>query len=180
MTTEKIRLGLTEEAANVLHKIGITPENYGPAYEGESVGLDLYNCGENISIPSLKKWHVFGEPTIVVPTGVKVIVPKGYVAFIKERSSIVKTPLSVRAGVIDPGYTGEIFVNLVNIGDRDVNVEKGAMLPVQLVVIKCQTDYEVVSNLEFLELTKDSKRQQGSVGSSVAAPPSTNNPGAQK
>ena len=53
MTTEKIRLGLTEEAANVLHQIGITPENYGPAYEGESVGLDLYNCGENISIPSL-------------------------------------------------------------------------------------------------------------------------------
>lgn len=165
METKSIKISLTEKAIQVLKAYNIAPEDYGPAYGGESVGLDLYNCGEDISIPSLKKWHVFDEPVVLVPTGVKISIPEGYVAFIKERSSIVKTPMTVRAGVIDPGYTGEIFVNFSNIGNRDVNIPFGAKIPAQLVVLRCETQYNVVSNLEFLKTTEHSKRKEGSVGS---------------
>ena len=54
---EQIKIAVSENAAQVLHAYGITPETYGPAYDGESVGLDLYNCGQEIVIPSLKKNH---------------------------------------------------------------------------------------------------------------------------
>lgn len=160
-----IKICVTENCAEVLHAYGITPDTYCPAYGGESVGLDLYNAGQEVTIPSLKKWQVLGEDPTLIPTGVKISVPKGYVAFIKERSSIVKTPLSVRAGVIDPGYTGEIFVNFVNIGDKDVTVPIGVKLPAQLVVVKAESNYQVINNLEFLELTKNAARKEASVGS---------------
>ena len=162
---EQIKITVSENAAHVLHAYGITPETYGPAYDGESVGLDLYNCGQEIVIPSLKKWHVENEPANLVPTGLRIAVPKGYVAFIKERSSIVKTPLTIRAGVIDPGYTGEVFVNFVNLGDKDITVPTGARLPAQIVVTKCMSSFKVIGNLQFLEETKDAVRKTGSVGS---------------
>ena len=176
----EIKICLTDSASEVLHAYGITPETYGPAYGGESVGLDLYNCGDDITIPSLKKWHVFEIPVVLVPTGVKIIVPPGWVALLKERSSVIQTPLTIRAGVIDPGYTGEIFVNFINMGDKDVNVPRGVKLPAQLLVVPCQSNYTVVSNLDFLEETKDSVRKMGSVGSSesnaaLQSTPSPNN-----
>lgn len=162
---EQVKITVSENAAQVLHAYGITPDTYGPAYDGESVGLDLYNCGQEITIPSLKKWHVENEPASLIPTGIRISVPRGYVAFIKERSSIVKTSLSVRAGVIDPGYTGEVFVNFVNLGDKDIVVPTGTRLPAQIVVTQCTSRFKVISNLEFLEETKNSARKTGSVGS---------------
>jgi len=160
-----IKISVTQPCAEVLHAYGITPDTYCPAYGGESVGLDLYNVGPELTIPSLKKWQVLGEDPVLVSTGVKIIVPKGYVAFIKERSSIIKTSLKIRAGVIDPGYTGEIFVNFVNVGEKDITVPLGVKLPAQLVVVKSESNYQVINNLEFLDLTKDSERKEGSVGS---------------
>jgi len=166
MKVTMINISLTERAAEVLHAMGITPETYGPAYNGESVGLDLYNCGDEKIIPGRTKWSVFGEPSVMISTGVRINVPAGHVALIKERSSILKTGLVTRAGVIDPGYTGEIFVNLINVGERETVVQSGAPLPVQLVVVPCRTEFKVISNLEFLEETNEHQRQVGSLGSS--------------
>jgi|LWDU01.1.fsa_nt_gi dUTP pyrophosphatase len=166
MENMKIKISLSEAGSKILHAHGITPEAYGPAYDGESAGLDLYNCGEEVVIPGRNKWTVFGEPVVIIPTGIKMSVPAGCVALIKERSGILKTGLVSRAGVIDPGYTGEIFVNLLNVGDRDTVVQSGGRLPVQLIVVPCLTDFEVISNLEFLEDTSEHRRQAGSLGSS--------------
>jgi dUTP pyrophosphatase len=162
----KIAISLTEIAAQVLHQLEITPENYGPAYNGESAGLDLYNCGEEVIVPGRTKWSVFGEPSILIATGLKMNVPQGFVGLVKERGSIFKTGLLVRGGVIDPGFSGEIFVNLVNMGNRDVSIQTGAKLPLQLIVVPCLAQFEVISNLDFLEKTRDHHRQEGSVGSS--------------
>jgi len=166
MAIDKLQISLTERGSAVLHAHGITAESYGPAYDGESVGLDLYHCGEEQVVPGRTKWSVFDEPAILIPTGIKINVPSGCVAFIKERGSIIQTGLTVRGGVIDPGYTGEVFVNLVNLGNRDTTLPYGVKLPVQLIVVRCYNDFEVISSLEFLERTGDSKRQMGSVGSS--------------
>ena len=86
-------------------------ESYAPAYGGESAGLDLYNSGPSITIKPVSDFSY--QNKILIPTGLRIIVPEGYVALIQERGSITKTPLKVRAGVIDRGYTGEIFVNAV-------------------------------------------------------------------
>jgi len=166
----KIKICLTEAGSQVLHAHGINPEAYSPAYEGESVGLDLFNAGPDVSLVGRNKWVAFSEPVAAIPTGLKIKLPKNTVGLIKERGSIVPSGLTSRAGVIDPGYTGEIFVNLVNVGERDTTIPAGAQLPVQLLVLPCYTEFNVISNLEYLEETTDSKRNSGSLGSSNETP----------
>ena len=96
----------------------------------------------------------------------KINIPAGCVALVKERGSITELGLLFRAGVIDPGYTDEIFVNLINVGEKDITIPAGVKLPVQLVVLPCYTNFNVITNLEYLEETANVKRQVGSLGSS--------------
>lgn len=161
----KIKIALSEAVSEILHAHGITPEEYGPAYEGESVGLDLYNAGSDVMIHGRNKWVAFEEPKTLIATGVKIALPARTVGLVKARGSIVEYGMFVRAGVIDPGYTGEIFVNLVNLGEKDIKIQTGAKLPVQLIIVPCLNDYEVISNLEFLNETKDTARKDKSQGS---------------
>lgn len=85
---------------------------------------------------------------------------------VKERGSVTKSGLFIRAGVIDPGYTDEVFINFVNLGEKDTQIAKGAKLPAQLLIVPCYTDFKVISSLEYLEQTKGSIREDGSLGSS--------------
>jgi len=170
----KIPMMLTPQLAFHLTQQGIEPNDYKPAYNGESIGLDLFYAGENTicleqacyddGVVNTIKDH--GNDTrrmkILLPTGVHIALPKGYVGLILDRGSISKTNLIRRAGVIDPGYTGEIFVNLI--GSQIIN--PGDKLPVQLVVIKAESDYTVVTKEEFKELTSKANRQENKTGSS--------------
>ena len=88
------------------------------------------------------------------------------VGLIKGRGSITQTGLIVRAGVIDAGYTGEIFVNLVNIDERDTTVNPGAKLPVQLVVLPCHNIFKTITYTDYMKSMDQSKRMGGSLGSS--------------
>jgi len=137
-------------------------EDYVPAYGGESAGLDLYNSGENITVMPTSS----DTKGVMISTGLHVFTPKGYVSLIKERGSITKTPLKYRAGVVDEGYTGEIFVNLVNISNEEYIIKKGQKLPVQIIVVKCDNQYSEIDEDEYLNLSQLSQRKSGKVGSS--------------
>lgn len=75
-------------------------------------GMDFfYSPSESVSttIPP--------NETVLLPTGVKVEVPSGYMLQVMNKSGIAsKRALVTGACVVDEGYTGEIFVNLHNIG----------------------------------------------------------------
>ena len=76
-------------------------------------GLDVFYCPEH------NKGAIFIGPTAtaVLPTGLRFEVPHGYMLEVKNRSSIAaKKQLLVGACVIDPGYSGEVFINLHNVG----------------------------------------------------------------
>ena len=165
MEQTKIDICLTENAQVIFQRLGFDTSAYTTGYNGESAGLDLYNMGEGISIPGRTKWSVFKEPNISMPTGVRVIIPAGHVGLIQERGSITKTGLTVRAGVIDPGFTGEIFVTLGNLGERDTKIQTGAKLPAQLIVVPCMNVFNSVTYPEYMEKTRNSARQNGQVGS---------------
>ena len=122
--------------------------------------------GPEVVMENHHKWTALGEKAVMIPTGVFLALPEGTVSFVKERGSITKTGLIVRAGVIDPGYTGEIFVNLVNIGSRKVTIPHAAKLPAQIVTVPCFNRYEVVGTQEYLDITQNSRRERGSLGSS--------------
>ena len=138
-------------------------EKYTPAYSGESVGLDLY-ATKRVQIDPATTYE--GEKGATIPTGLHIALPNSHAGLILERGSVTKTPLKIRAGVIDPGYTGEIFINAVNVSDTSYIIKEGDKLPFQIVVVKCDHDFQVIEEDEYLEITKSSLRQSGQVGSS--------------
>ena len=73
--------------------------------------------------------------SVVLETGLKFGVPHGYMLEVKNRSSMAaKKQLVVGACVIDPGYNGELMVNLHNIGNQ-VRVLKPGDKIAQVVMI---------------------------------------------
>lgn len=167
--------------------------DYKPAYNGESVGLDLFNAGSDIVIPPAisedilgldrTQWSSFTESSredstlitqkikkarfkTLIPTGLKIALPSNYVALLKERGSVTKSPFILRAGVIDPGYTGEIFVNMVNISDDAITIKAHEKLPVQLIVMQTCTNFKILTSDEYNSFTQTALRKAGKVGSS--------------
>ena len=50
-----VSIYLTKSLREVLEFNNIDPDtDYAPAYNGESAGLDLYNCGDTVTISSAK------------------------------------------------------------------------------------------------------------------------------
>ena len=159
-----VNIYLMESLKFALKVNNINVKDYVPAYNGESAGLDLFNSGDRVTI--LPQSVVPKNNKLLIGTGLKMQIPKGYVALIQERGSITKSPLKVRAGVIDSGYTGEVFVNLINTGSEEHTIDSNTKLPVQVVVVKCDNEFKVVSEEEYLNLSRDSSRKKGKVGSS--------------
>ncbi len=107
-------------------------------------GLDVFYS------PVIEEQAICVEPgqSKVIPTGLRIGVPHGYMLEVKNRSSVAaKRSLIVGACVVDSGYDGEIFVNLHNIGKDTQYVRSGDKIA-QLVLIpvihfrahKSQTD----------------------------------------
>lgn len=159
---------ISPELADVLQHWDI--KQYGPAYSGESAGLDLYYTGKDaIYWEKDETPRLLGseQPVKLIPTGLRVAIPPGYVGLILDRGSISKTPLIRRAGVVDSGYTDEVFVNLTRpSGANYYMIHPGDKLPVQLVVVACLNRFTSITEQEFLAHVAEAKRQSGKVGSS--------------
>ena len=108
-----------------LHEDAVVPLR---AYSGDA-GLDLAAC-ERVELGP-------GERALV-GTGLAVAIPDGYAGYVQPRSglaakhgiSIVNTP-----GLVDSGYRGELYVNLVNHDASDTFVVEPGMRIAQLVVL---------------------------------------------
>ena len=97
-------------------------------------GLDIFWCPEDNRnlIQEIKPLE-----SVVLQTGLKFGVPHGFMLEVKNRSSMAaKKQLVVGACVIDPGYNGELLINLHNIGNETRVIKPGdkiaqvVMLPV--------------------------------------------------
>ena len=84
-------------------------------------GMDFFFCPEeniSITIPS--------RGSVLLQTGVKIEVPSNCMLQIMNKSGIAsKKHLITGACVVDEGYTGEIFVNLHNLGLNTQTVHAG-------------------------------------------------------
>ena len=112
------------------HNMAKLPSRANPS----DAGADVFYCPKQDPY-SFK--HVDLDPgdSVVLPTGLKVEVPHGYMLEVKNRSGMAaKKSLVVGACVVDSGYSGEIFVNLHNIGNTKKTVEVGDKIA-QLVLI---------------------------------------------
>lgn len=123
--------------------VGLMPEQ---AMKGDA-GFDLY-VREGVVIEP----HSFVD----VDSGVAVALPEGTWGLITGRSSTLrKRGLLVAQGVIDNGYTGELFVGLWNLTGESVVVAPGDRLA-QLIVLPLLTDA-----IELVEVSDLAIRNRG-------------------
>jgi len=126
-------------------------------------GIDLFYCPDRKHALYGMDYCVHASESKIVPTGIKVEVPYGFMLEIKNKSSVAaKKQLLVGACVVDRGYDGEVFVNLHNIGADSRILEPGqkiaqaVLIPVEpCVVVECDTD----------TLNENSTRGTGALGS---------------
>ncbi|WP_227818805.1 dUTP diphosphatase [Rhodoluna lacicola] len=98
----------------------------------------------------------------LVPTGVSIALPNGYVGLVHPRSGLAhKHGITVlnTPGTIDAGYRGEIAVNLFNSTDVDFAVEIGDRIA-QLVI-------QQIEHAQFITVERlpESDRGEGGHGS---------------
>lgn len=120
------------------------------AHEADA-GFDLRTPGKVIIPPKSAR---------IIPTGVHVEIPFGYVGFLKSKSGLNVKNGILCEGVIDSGYTGSIVVKLYNHGREEKVFEKGDKIT-QIVILPIpDVEMELVDRLENTE------RGNGGFGSS--------------
>lgn len=84
-------------------------------------GMDFFYCPEDPILLGIEPGQ-----SVLLPTGIKMEVPPGHMLQIMNKSGVAsKRSLVTGACVVDEGYTGEIFVNLHNIGNKTNFIESG-------------------------------------------------------
>lgn len=73
-----------------------------------------------------------------IKTGIRVKIPRGYWAEIRGRSSMTRAGIIVVSNTIDNGYTGELFVDVINTSDKPIKVAAGDRVA-QLVLFPLHT-----------------------------------------
>ena len=82
-----------------------------------SIGLYLYSPANYLIHP---------KKQVLIPTQIKLGIPPGYCGRIASKSCLaIQDQIHVGAGVIDPDYTGEIKVLLINNSKHYYQVKKG-------------------------------------------------------
>jgi dUTP pyrophosphatase len=122
------------------------------AHHGDS-GMDLFSAEECVLKPGQRK---------LISTGLKIEIPLGYEAQTRPKSglainhgiTILNTP-----GTIDSGYRGEVKIILMNLGDTDYAVKKGAKIA-QLVISKVE-----MAEIVEVETLSETARSEGGFGS---------------
>lgn len=118
-------------------------------------GMDACNAGENMTLEPFAR--------ALVPTGIKVAIPRGYEIQVRPRSgNALKKGITVlnTPGTIDTGYRGEIGVIVFNANAREnVIIKKGERVA-QLVLNKV----EEISWQE-VECLDETARSAGGFGS---------------
>mgnify|MGYP000854013954 CR=1 FL=1 len=86
------------------------------------------NAGYDFFIPNdwHKLWTIKPGESVNIPSGIKVSLPVNTCLIGFNKSGIAsKYSLQVGACVIDENYKGEIHINLINIGNEDVQLKAG-------------------------------------------------------
>ena len=117
----------------------------------DDAGFDLF---------SLETFKVKVGERVMVPTGIAMEIPEGFVGLVWDESGLaVKHGINTIAGVVDSSYRGEVVVALVNNGESDYTFEKGHKVAQMIIQKKETVEFEEVKELS------NTKRGDGGFGS---------------
>lgn len=127
-----------------------------PSYATEgSAGVDLKaNIDDPITLTPLQR--------VVVPTGLRIALPKGTEAQVRSRSGLAaKHGITVlnTPGTIDADYRGEVGVILINLSDKDFVINPGERVAQMVLARYERFEWEEVEQLD------STSRGEGGLGS---------------
>jgi len=93
-------------------------EKYAPKLDGDA-GVDIYITQDHTLQPG---------DYYSIASGICIGMPFDWYAEVRARSSTSKQMIHVFPGIIDPGYTGEIFACVTNLGKQPIELKRGDRL----------------------------------------------------
>jgi dUTP pyrophosphatase len=93
--------------------------------------------------------------TMPVATGVAMEFPATHGALVEDRSGLAVRGVTTLAGVIDPGYRGEIKVVMTNLSAAAVEIKAGDRIAQLRIVRRIEAEFEEVS--ELVEASRGAK-----------------------
>lgn len=140
-----------------------------------SAGIDFY-------VPNFKKpFIVPAGQDILIPSGIKADIPKGYMLMAADKSGVVTTryaqiganlqpkstaseePLIIGAKIVDEDYQGEIHIHLINVGRSTLIIKPGTKIAQFILVPAFYDSLEEVPENELF--SEKSERSAGAFGS---------------
>jgi dUTP pyrophosphatase len=85
--------------------------------------------------------------TLAVPTGIALEFPATHGALVEDRSGLAVRGVTTLAGVIDPGYRGEIKVVITNLSAQPVEIKAGDRIAQLRIVERIEASFEEVDDL---------------------------------
>ena len=122
-----------------------------------SIGLDLYS-------PDSYLVHPKGQ--VLIPIQIRLGIPPGYYGRITYKSGLTVQHTVVGAGVIDPDYTGEIKVLLINNGKHYYQVNQGH--PIAELILE-KASISILRQVKELPTTGRGERGCGSHSQNISS-----------
>lgn len=144
---------------------------------GKAAGIDFFvpNFGSN------KGFIVNPGTDVLIPSGIKMEIPEGYMLMAADKSGVVtskwaclgagRTPKAealesiviLGAKIVDEDYQGEIHIHLVNVGNDTVFIKPGMKIAQFILVPVSYEELEEVPEEELF--SRSSERGDGALGS---------------
>ena len=133
--------------------------------EDLSLPISISKFSSGVDLLSAENSKIILKPgkIILVSTGIKIMIPKGYEGQIRPRSGLaLKYGITVlnTPGTIDSDYRGIVKVILINLGEKEFVIQRGNKIA-QLVIQKI-----FFPNFKLVETLDKTKRGEGGFGHS--------------
>jgi len=89
--------------------------------------------------------------TLAIPSGIALGLPAGFGALIEDCSGLALRGLTTLAGVIDPGYRGEVKVVMVNLSSTPHQIAAGDRIAQMRIIPLLQATFAFVESLDKTE-----------------------------
>jgi dUTP pyrophosphatase len=96
---------------------------------------------------AVSTWKLEPGETVAISTGIALELPSTHGALVEDRSGLALKGLTTLAGVIDPGYRGEIKIVLTNLNPSPYTISPGDRIAQLRVVQRIEATFEEVAEL---------------------------------
>ena len=109
-------------------------------------------------LASVENTTLLSKQVTLVRTGLSISLPAGLAGFVLPRSGLAtkhQITLINSPGLIDPGYTGEILIPLINHSDINYNISKQERVAQLVLVNSDNVEFDIVNELNVTERSSD-------------------------